>query len=74
MDHEDFLFQVSWNIYKARHATGLHQSQVAEKAGVSTNTYARLERRAGANTTIITLARIAEALGVEPKTLLEKHQ
>jgi len=51
-----------------RVATGLTQAQVAEATGSTLSNYQRIEHGLQ-NITLRTLARIADALGVEPKEL-----
>lgn len=48
---------------EARIAQGLTQREVAERSGISRENYARIERGAS-STTLVTLERIAEALGM----------
>lgn len=46
-----------------RKALGMTQQQVAERCGMSRENYARIERGA-ASTTLATLQRVADALGL----------
>lgn len=66
---ERLVADVGLRIAEARHARGLTQEQLATKLGVTTRYVAHLE--AGANITIVTLALVASALGIEPKALLD---
>lgn len=53
----------------ARKKLGLKQSDVAEKAGISVNYYARVERDEE-NTTIETLKRILKVLNIKSSDVL----
>jgi len=55
--------QVGKRVRELRKARGLTQAKVAETAGVNLNYFAALERT-GANLTIDTLVKVADALGV----------
>jgi len=46
-----------------REETGLSQTQLAKRLGISTQAYQRMERPGRSNLTVATLTRIAEALG-----------
>lgn len=56
----------AYAMLKAREAAGLTQRELAEKSGIPQSTIARIER--GANTSIVTMVKIANALGVRFKT------
>ena len=58
----DVLRDVGRRIAELRHAAGLTQEQVAEKLGVSTRFYARIESGT-ANLTLRTMVNVAEVLG-----------
>ena len=55
---------------EAREAAGLTQAEVAKKAGISVNYYARVERADPAASGVI-LNKIAKALGLKIKLPLE---
>lgn len=57
------------NVYRLRAAAGLTQLQLAEAAKMKQPRIAEIERGDG-NPTLLTLARIAAALGVSPDRLL----
>ena len=46
-----------------REETGLSQSQMAKRMGISTQAYQRMERPGRSNLTVATLERIAQAMG-----------
>jgi transcriptional regulator with XRE-family HTH domain len=64
---------VSRNVVRLRCSVGLTQDAMAEKAGIHANTYVRMER-GNRNTTLVTLAKVADALGVTPNYLLEDYR
>jgi len=49
---------------EARHKTGLTQAQVAKKAGINANAYAKIER-GESNSRPVTLKKIANALEID---------
>lgn len=57
------------NVRNTRRALGLSQEELAELAGVHRTYVGMLERREK-NVTIYNIERIADALGVEPASLL----
>jgi len=61
--------KIGKNLKKAREDKELTQEELAEKAGLSANYYAKIER-GEINTTIDTLRKIAKALGVKSSDLL----
>lgn len=62
---------VGANIRRLRKAKGLTQEQLAHEAGMAMRYVAGVER-GEENPSLRYLAKIAEALGVEPAALLEK--
>lgn len=72
MDQTALAKHVATQFKKYREKAGLTQAQVAQKAGVTVETCARLERvlrgrpSANANPSLETLARLAYAIGIEP--------
>lgn len=56
---------------RAREAAGLTQEQLAEMAGVH-RTYVSLLERDKKSPTVAVLARICEAVGIAPSTLLRR--
>jgi transcriptional regulator with XRE-family HTH domain len=61
--------QLAENLKRMRKEKGWKQTDVAEKAAISANYYAKIERGT-INTTIDKLEKIAKALGIEPSDLL----
>jgi transcriptional regulator with XRE-family HTH domain len=61
--------QIADNLRKSRYHRDLTQSELAKKAGISTNYYARVER-AEVKPTVETLERIVKALGVKSSSIL----
>lgn len=59
------------NVRKKRLELGLSQEELAESAGVH-RTYIGMLERGEKNVTIYNIERVADALGVEPFTLLVK--
>ncbi|QWE98147.1 helix-turn-helix domain-containing protein [Cupriavidus sp. EM10] len=57
------------NVRSTRRALGLSQEELAELAGVH-RTYVGMLERGEKNVTIYNIERIADALGVEPASLL----
>lgn len=59
------------NVKKHRLALGLSQEELADRVGVH-RTYIGMLERCEKNVTIYNIERVAEALGIEPFTLLFK--
>jgi transcriptional regulator with XRE-family HTH domain len=55
---------------KIREAQKLSQAEVAYKAGISPSAYGQIERKAG-NATILTMSKIATAIGVSLPFLID---
>lgn len=64
---------VGRNVRRARHEVGLTQEQVALQADIDLTYMGGIER-GRRNPTVAVLARIADALGVEPADLLRREQ
>jgi transcriptional regulator with XRE-family HTH domain len=60
------------NVRRHRQLKGMTQEQLALEAGMERSYVSDLERGTR-NPTVRALGRLAEALGVEPKELLEAH-
>ena len=70
--HECLLVEVfAAHVRSRRQELGLSQEQLAEKAGVH-RTYVGMLERGEKNVTIYNIERIANALAVEPATLLRR--
>ena len=67
--NENYSKSVGKRLKETRKAADLKQSDVAEKAKLSTNYYARLERGEVAPS-ITVMKSVAEALGLKPGDLL----
>jgi transcriptional regulator with XRE-family HTH domain len=61
------------NVRRKRIALGLSQEALAERAGVH-RTYVGMLERGEKNVTIYNIERIADALSVEPASLLKQHR
>lgn len=73
MDEKDFLLKVGSNIKKYRKKIGLTQSDLAAEYKddfISKQTISKIEN-GKRNLTLTTILRLANALGVEPKDLLD---
>jgi transcriptional regulator with XRE-family HTH domain len=68
----DWRAIVGSNVRNARHRAGLTQEQVALEAKVDLTYMGGIER-GRRNPSVLVLARIAEALGVEPVDLLKRR-
>lgn len=68
MDLKDVM---ATNLRKLRHARGLTQEEVAERAGLSARYVGAMER-ADVSASVTVLGRIAEALDVEPTELVRR--
>ncbi|MCK4341499.1 MAG: helix-turn-helix domain-containing protein [Phycisphaerae bacterium] len=71
IDFDDYKLQLAGSkIAEARKAKGLTQAQLSKKLGLPQSQISRLERNPD-RTTVRTLKRIAKALGVDVKILVE---
>lgn len=64
-----FLKNIGFKIQFLRKQRGLSQNQLAEKSGLSYTTISHLESTAAYGVSIISIFRIAQALGVDPSQL-----
>lgn len=67
--HPDFLRRVANSVATRRLAAGLTQEQLAELVGTAARNIQRIESGRH-NMTLITVARLADALGVSPEELV----
>lgn len=67
-DPQGFILRVTRRIAEVRSTQGMTQAELAELIGTNLRNLQRIE--AGQNLTLHTLARIAEALGMEPEELV----
>ncbi|MCR4031839.1 MULTISPECIES: helix-turn-helix domain-containing protein [Flavobacterium] len=65
-----FIVNLGIHVRQIREKKGLSQQDLADDCGITQNQVGRIER-AEINTTIKTLVKIANALDVEPKELLD---
>ena len=67
--HDKSISQITSRIKKLRQQNGMTQSDLAKKAGLNTNSYAKIER--GERTpSIKTLEKLFKALGVKSSDVL----
>lgn len=74
MMHSDtYYFDIiRYNIKRLREEAGLTQQQLADKAGITTNYIAKIEsKKMQRGFTIISLGRIADALGLDIRELFK---
>lgn len=69
MESDDLRSILATNLRKHRESRGLSQEELASRAGLH-RTYVGAIERAERNITLSTLQRIADALAVEPVSLL----
>ena len=67
----DFLKNLGFRVQFMRKKAGLSQAELAERSGLANSTISHLESTQVYSVSLIALFRIASALGVEPKTLLD---
>lgn len=70
ISEDTFIVNLGIHIRQIREKKGLSQQDLADDCGITQNQVGRIER-AEINTTIKTLVKIANALNVEPKELLD---
>lgn len=70
ISEETFIASLGIHIRQIRERKNLSQQDLADDCGISKSQIARIER-AKINTTVKTLVKIANALEVEPKELLD---
>ena len=63
---------VATNLRRLRHAKGMSQEELAEKAGLSAR-YVGAVERADKSASVTVLGRIADALKIEPAELIQRH-
>ena len=67
----DIKMIVAENVRKRRRNLGLSQGKLAKRAGISAKCISQIEN--GHNTTLAIVAKIANALEVEPPLLLQRR-
>ncbi|PBJ13083.1 helix-turn-helix domain-containing protein [Flavobacterium sp. ACN6] len=70
ISEETFIVNLGIHVRQIREKKGLSQQDLADDCGITQNQIGRIER-AEINTTIKTLIKIANALDIEPKELLD---
>ena len=70
-EEADFLKNVGFRIQFFRKKNGLSQNELAEKSGFSYSTISHIESTSSYPMSMLSLHRIAKALGVEPYQLLK---
>ncbi|CAD0003612.1 MULTISPECIES: helix-turn-helix domain-containing protein [Flavobacterium] len=70
ISEDTFIVNLGIHVRQIREKKGLSQQDLADDCGITQNQVGRIER-AEINTTVKTLVRIANALDVEPKELLD---
>lgn len=73
MHSDELRTNLAKNIQRLRAAEGISQEQLASRAGLH-RTYIGAVERAERNITLSTLQRIADALGVNPVSLLQQEE
>ena len=70
ISEDTFIVNLGIHVRQIREKKGLSQQDLADDCGITQNQVGRIER-AEINTTVKTLVKIANALNVEPKELLD---
>lgn len=68
------LLFIAMNLLDCRRAAKLTQRQLAEKSGVFLRRSISIETAASENVTVLTLSRLAQALGVKVKDLFKERR
>jgi len=67
----DFLKNIGFRVQFMRKKAGLSQFELAERSGLANSTISHLESTSVYSVSLVVLHRIAAALDVDPKTLLD---
>ena len=67
----EFLKNIGFRVQFMRKKAGLSQAELAERSGLADSTISHLESTSVYSVSLVVLHRIASALGVDPKTLLD---
>ena len=70
-DECDFLRNIGFRVQFMRKKLGLSQAQLAEKSNLADSTISHFESTSVYSVSLVTLHRIAVALNVDPKVLLD---
>lgn len=69
IEDDKITLQIANNLKESRLKKGLTQAELAEKAGMNSNSYAKIER-GKAQLKGVTLVKLLKALGVKPTDIL----
>ena len=67
----DFLRNIGFRVQFMRKKAGLSQAELAERSGLADSTISHLESTSVYSVSLVVLFRIASALGIETKALLD---
>jgi transcriptional regulator with XRE-family HTH domain len=67
----DFLRNIGFKVQFMRKKAGLSQAELAERSDLANSTISHLESTNVYSVSLVVLHRIASALGIEPKALLD---
>lgn len=70
-EEKQFLLKIGYRVGYFRKLRGLSQQQLADNAGISLNTLSHIESTTVIGMSLITMHRLATALSVDPKQLLD---
>ena len=70
-EEREFLKNIGFKVQFMRKKAGMSQAQLAEYSGLADSTISHLESTTVYSVSLVTLHRIASALGVDPKALLD---
>ena len=70
-DECNFLRNIGFRVQFMRKKAGLSQAELAERSGLADSTISHLESTSVYSVSLVVLYRIASALDVEPKALLD---
>ena len=70
-EEQTFLKNIGFRVQFMRKKAGLSQAELAERSGLADSTISHLESTSVYSVSLVVLHRIALALEVEPKTLLD---
>lgn len=68
---QEFLLKIGFRIGYFRKLRGMSQQELADKAGISHNSVSHIESTTVTGISLITMYRLAVALDVDPKQLLD---
>ena len=68
---KQFLLKIGYRVGYFLKLRGMSQQELADKAGISLNSVSHIESTAVIGISLIMMYRLADALGVDPKQLLD---